>query len=312
MSKAVKPRRKSLAARMKPYALMYVLLLPAIIITLIFSYGPMYGLQMAFRNFNLGLGIWNSPWVGLHHFRTFLDTPGAVRALRNTVIISMYHLIFGFPAPIILAIIFNEIGNKYFKRISQSVSYLPHFVSWIIVAGLIGNILSPTTGVVNSIITRFGGTPIFFMASTTWFRSMLVITNIWKSVGWGSVVYLAAISGIDSTLYEAAIVDGASRLQRIIHITIPQLLPVISIMMIFNLGGIMNAGFDQIFNLYNPQVFEVADILDTYVFRMGLVNMNYSFATAVGLFRSVVGFVLVITVNQVIRRINPESRGILF
>jgi putative aldouronate transport system permease protein len=150
------------------------------------------------------------------------------------------------------------------------------------------------------------------MASTDWFRPMLVITNIWKGVGWGSVVFLAAISGIDPTLYEAAIVDGASRLQRIRHITLPQLYPVISIMLIFNLGGIMNAGFDQIFNLYNPQVFEVADILDTYVFRMGLVNMNYSFATAVGLFRSAVGFILVVTVNQIIRKLNPDSRGILF
>ncbi|MCL2528565.1 MAG: ABC transporter permease subunit [Defluviitaleaceae bacterium] len=304
--------RNSLARRMKPYTMMYIMLLPAIAIVLIFSYGPMYGLQMAFRNFNLGLGIWNSPWVGLQHFRTFLSTQGAIRALRNTVIISIYHLIFGFPAPIILAIIFNEINSKYFKRVSQSISYLPHFVSWIIVAGLMNNFFSPTTGIVNNIITRFGGTPIFFMASTTWFRPMLVMTNIWKSVGWGSVVFLAAIAGIDSTLYEAAIVDGASRLQRIRNITLPQLYPVISIMLIFNLGGIMNAGFDQIFNLYNPQVFEVADILDTYVFRMGLVNMNYSFATAVGLFRSGIGFVLVITVNQLIRKLNPDSRGILF
>ena len=304
--------RISLAKRMKPYAMLYVMLIPAIAIVAIFSYGPMYGLQMAFRNFNLGLGIWNSPWVGLRHFETFLTTPGAIRALRNTVIISIYHLIFGFPAPIILAIIFNEIGSKYFKRVAQSISYLPHFVSWIIVAGLINNFFSPTTGIVNSIIVRFGGSPIFFMASTDWFRPMLVITNIWKGVGWGSVVFLAAIAGIDSTLYEAAIVDGASRIQRIRHITLPQLYPVISIMLIFNLGGIMNAGFDQIFNLYNPQVFQVADILDTYVFRMGLVNMNYSFATAVGLFRSGVGFILVVTVNQIIRKLNPDSRGILF
>ena len=292
--------------------MMYLMLLPCIIIVGIFSYGPMYGMQIAFKDYNIGLGVWASEWVGLKHFKSFLSNQYALAALKNTLIISFLNLGWGFPMPILFAILLNEISNKYFKRISQTISYLPYFISWIVVSGLIANLLSPSAGVINSIILSLGGKPIMFMAKPQYFRSILVISNIWKNVGWGSIVYLAAISSIDPTYYEAAIVDGASRIQRIIYVTIPNLLPVAAVLLILNLGGIMNAGFDQIFNLSNPQVYGVADILDTYVYRVGLVEMSYSFSAAVGFFKSVVGFVLVLSVNFIVQRLNEGRTGTLF
>jgi putative aldouronate transport system permease protein len=292
--------------------MLYLMLLPAVLMVAIFHYGPIYGLQIAFKNYSIGLGIWDSPWAGLEYFRRFVSTPAALLALRNTLIISLLNLSFGFPMPIIFALVLNEINRQAYKRVAQTISYLPHFISWIIVAGIINNLLSPSTGLFNSIITGLGGKAVYFLADPAWFRPILVISNIWKGVGWGSVVYLAALSGIDPTYYEAAIVDGASRLQRIRYITLPNLLPIAAIMLILSLGGIMNAGFDQVFNLYNPQIYEVGDILDTYVYRKGLVEMSYSFSSAVGFFKSVVGFILVITVNQIVKKLNGERQGMLF
>jgi putative aldouronate transport system permease protein len=288
------------------------MLIPAVILVAIFHYGPIYGLQIAFKNYNIGLGIWGSPWAGFTYFQRFTTTPAALLALRNTLIISLLNLFIGFPMPIILAVTLNEIGNQAFKRVAQTISYLPHFISWIIVAGIINNLLSPSTGLVNAIITGLGGKAVYFLAEPAWFRPILVISNIWKGIGWGSVVYLAALSGIDPSYYEAAIVDGASRLQRIWYITVPNIMPIAAIMLILSLGGIMNAGFDQVFNLYNPQVYDVGDILDTYVYRKGLIDMNYSFSAAVGFFKSVIGFILVVTVNQAVKRLNGENRGTLF
>lgn len=305
-------RKKTLWERMKPYGMLYLMLVPGLALTIIFKYGPMYGLQIAFRDYNIGLGFWDSPWVGMKHFQKLFSSPLALLALRNTVIISLLNLFCGFPMPILLALTLNEIGNQRYKKIAQTISYLPHFISWIIVAGLVNNILSPSTGVVNSVIKSLGSTPIYFLAEPRWFRSILVITDIWKGVGWGSVVYLAALSGIDPTYYEAALVDGATRLQRIRYITLPNIMPIASIMLILGLGGIMNAGFDQVFNLYNTQVYEVGDILDTYVYRKGLVDMSYSFSSAVGVFKSVIGFLLVVTVNTIVHRIDGSNRSTLF
>ena len=306
-------RKKSLLERMKPYRMLYLMLIPSLVLVGIFSYGPMYGMQIAFKDYNIGLGIWGSEWVGLKHFRSFIGNRNATTALRNTFIISFLNLGWGFPMPIVLAVLLNEISNKYFKRISQTISYLPYFISWIVVSGFITNLLAPSTGVINSIIMSLGGKPILFLTSSKYFRSILVISNIWKNIGYGSIVYLAALSGIDPTFYEAAIVDGASRIQRVIHITLPNLIPVAAIMLILNLGGIMNAGFDQIFNLANAQVYDVADILDTYIYRVGLAEqMLYSFSSAVGFFKSVVGFVLVISVNLVVSKFNEGRTGMLF
>ena len=298
--------KKTLLQRMKPYAALYLMLLPGLALIVIFCYGPMYGLQIAFKDYNIGLGIWDSPWVGWEHFQKFLTTDAATRALTNTIIISTLKLVFSFPMPILLALVLNEIGNQAFKRVAQTISYLPHFISWIIVASLMNNLLSPSTGVVNAIIQQFGGDPIYFLADKNWFRPILVITNIWKEIGWSSVVYLAALSGIDPSLYEAAIVDGASRIQRIARITLPSIMPIAVTMLILSMGSIMSAGFDQVFNLYSPQVYDVSDILDTYVYRRGLVDMSYSFSTAVGLFKSVVGLILVVAVNVIAKRLSPD------
>ncbi len=301
-----KHKKTSLLVRMKPYKMLYLMLLPGLALIILFCYGPMYGLQIAFKDYNIGLGIFNSPWVGFKHFSRFFGSDASLLALRNTVLISILKLFWGFPMPIILALILNELGFQKFKKTAQTISYLPHFISWIIVAGIAHNIFSLNTGVINTVITFFGGKPVHFLASEQWFRSILIITDIWKGVGWGSVVYLAALSGIDSALYEAAIVDGATRLQRIIRITLPSILPIASVMLILSMGGIMSAGFDQIFNMYSEPVYEVADILDTYVYRMGIVNMSYSFSTAVGLFKSSVGLILVLTVNLLTKRLNPD------
>lgn len=301
--------KQSLLQRMKPYVPLYLMLLPGLALIIIFCYGPMYGLQIAFKDYNIGLGVWGSPWVGLKHFAKFFGTDAATRALTNTIIISFLKLIFSFPMPIILALLLNEIGNQAFKRVAQTISYLPHFISWIIVASLLNNMLSPSTGVVNAIIQQLGGEPIYFLADENWFRSILVISNIWKEIGWSSVVYLAALSGIDPSLYEAAIVDGATRVQRIMRITLPSILPIATTMLILSMGSIMSAGFDQVFNLYSPQVYDVGDILDTYVYRKGLVDMSYSFSTAVGLFKSVVGLILVVTVNVIAKKVSPDSNS---
>lgn len=303
---SAKAQKRTLLQRMKPYAPLYLMLLPGLALIIIFCYGPMYGLQIAFKDYNIGLGIWDSPWVGLKHFAKFFSTDAAIRALTNTIIISFLKLIFSFPMPILLAVVLNEIGNQTFKRVAQTISYLPHFISWIIVASLLNNLLSPSTGAINAIIQQLGGQPIYFLADENWFRSVLVISNIWKEIGWSSVVYLAALSGIDPSLYEAAIVDGASRVQRITRITLPSIMPIATIMLILSMGSIMSAGFDQVFNLYSPQVYDVGDILDTYVYRKGLVDMSYSFSTAVGLFKSVVGLILVVTVNVLAKKLSPD------
>ena len=221
------------------------------------------------------------------------------RVFRNTLLISLYRLFWGFPAPIILALLLNEVYQRHFKRVVQTISYLPHFLSWVVLGGVIRTILSPSTGVVNSIVTALGGEPIYFLANSIWFVTVLITTGVWQQVGWGSIIFLAAIAGIDPQLYEAAVVDGAGRLRQTWNITIPSIIPVIVILFILRVGDILDAGFDQIFNLYNPAVYEVADIIDTYVYRVGLVELNFSFSAAVGLFKNVIGLILVVIVNRI-------------
>lgn len=299
-------RKKTLWARIVAARWLLLMLLPGLALIIIFNYGPMYGMLMAFQDFQLTKGIWGSPWVGFKHFEAFLNTPFATRALRNTLLISALKLAFGFPAPILLALIINEIRDGLFKRFSQTISYMPHFVSWIVFAALITGMLSPSTGAVNAVLKLIGIQPIYFMANPKWFMVVLIVSEIWKEIGWGAIIYLAALTDVDPTLYEAAIVDGASRIQRMIHVSVPLILPIASLMLILRLGGVMSAGFDQIFNMYNPQVYEAVDILDTYVYRTGLQQMQYSFASAVGFFKSVVGLILVVAVNEIARRMSDR------
>ncbi len=298
--------RRSFWQRVVAARVLLLMLVPGLLLILIFNYGPMYGLLMAFQDFQVTKGIWGSPWVGLKHFQEFFSNPSAVNALRNTLLISFLKLAFGFPAPILLAILFNELRNGIFKRASQTISYMPHFVSWIVFAALITAMLSPSTGVINQFLKFLGIRPIYFMADPGWFRVVLIASEIWKEIGWGAIIYLAALSGVDPTLHEAAVVDGATRIQRILYINIPSLLPIAALMLILRMGGILNAGFDQVFNMYNVQVYQTADIIDTYVYRTGLADLKYSFAAAVGFFKSAVGLVMVVVVNEIARRMSDR------
>lgn len=281
-----------------------LLLLPGIIFFIIFKYIPMYGLQIAFKDYKFLLGIQGSPWIGLDTFRKMFAMESFWQVFRNTLVISFYQLVIGFPAPIIFALLLNEVRKMRFKKVVQTISYLPHFVSWVVLGGLFMQFLSPSIGPINILIKSLGGQPIYFLADTDWFRSVLVSTEIWKGLGWNSIIYLAALSGIDPALYEAAKIDGAGRLKQVIHITIPSLVPIITIMIIFATGKVVNDNFDQVFNLYNPAVYSVGDVLSTYTYRRGVVNMEYSFATAVGLFKNIISFGLVVGTNYIARRIN--------
>jgi len=270
---------------------------------IIFKYVPMYGVTLAFKKFNLRKGILASPWVGLKWFKQVFSTPSFWEVMRNTVTISLLRIAFGFPAPILLALLLNEVREGPFRKTVQTISYLPHFLSWIILAGLFTQLLSPSNGPINHIIKMFGGEPIYFLADNKWFRWVMVISDVWKGMGWGSIVYLATISGIDTELYEAAECDGATRAQKIFKITLPLMKPTIVILLIMNCGSLLNAGFDQIFNFYNNAVMETADIIDTYVYRTGIGEMKYSQSTAVGLFKNVIGFILVTGTNWVANRL---------
>lgn len=269
---------------------LFLLLIPTIVYFIVFHYVPMYGITIAFKDFYPAKGIMGSEWVGFKHFEKVFTGRYFLPVLRNTLIISFSKLFFGFPMPIILAVMLSEVKNKWFRKTVQTITYLPHFIGWVVMAGIVQQVLSPSSGMVNYIIQALGGEPIFFLGSKEWFRPILVITNIWKGCGWSSVIYLAAIMGIDSQLYEAAELDGASRMQRIIHVTIPCIMPTIIIMFIFAMGGVINDDFDQIYNLLNARVMSVGDVIGTYTYRVGLQQMNYGYATAVGLFKNVVAF----------------------
>lgn len=285
-----------------------LMFLPVVVYFIIFKYVPMYGLTIAFKDYKISLGILGSPWNGIENFAKMFATQTFVRAVKNTVIISLMKLLFQFPMPLILALMLNEIRHLRYKKIVQTISYLPHFLSWVVIAGLFHQMLSPTSGVVNFIISDiFGGEPIYFLADNKWFRTTVVLSSIWQSVGWSSILYLAALAGINPSLYEAAECDGASRLQKIWHITLPGLLPTISILFILRVGYLLNGGFDQIFNLYNPAVYETGDIIDTYVYRYGLGKMKYASGTAIGLFKNVIGFILVVGTNAISKRISENG-----
>jgi putative aldouronate transport system permease protein len=269
----------------------------------------MYGIIIAFQDFSIGRGIMNSKFVGLKHFiEFFYVTPDSWKLIRNTIMLNLYDLIFHFPAPIILAILFNELRNQTFKRIVQSVSYMPHFLSTVVIAGILVNFLSPTTGVINHLLVRlFGMEPIMFLGLPEWFRTIYVGSEIWQRVGWGTILYLAAIAGIDPTLYDAAKIDGANRFQQIRHITLVGMRPVMIILFVLTLGNFMEVGFQKIILIYNSMNYETSDVINTFVYRRGLLDADFSFATAVGLFQSAVGFVLVVAANWVVRKYSETS-----
>ena len=301
LNRSITVKKPAKMKQAKKMWVLYVFLIVPIAAIFVFNYMPMYGILLAFKDYKIRDGIWNSQWNNFAHFKMLFQSYNFLRVLRNTLIISLQRILIGFPAPIIFAFMLNEITHMRYKKIVQTISYLPHFISWVVLGGIISEVLSPQRGIVNYIITSFGGEPIYFLTSKRLFRPILILTNIWQSIGWSSIIYLASLAAINPNLYEAAEMDGANRIQKAWHISLPSILPVVTIMFILRLGKVLNAGFDQIFNLYNPLVYEVADIIDTYVYRVGIIDARYDFTTAVGLFKNVIGVTLILITNRIVK-----------
>lgn len=289
------------------YKFLYLLLLPGIVWYFIYKYLPMYGLVIAFKDYNFSKGILGSPWVGLKHFKFLFSYPDFYRILKNTILLNVYELLFAFPASIILALLLNEIKNMVFKRSIQTIVYFPHFLSWVIFGGIIIQLLSPTNGFVNQILEVFGKEPIYFMSESKYFRPIVIISLILKEAGWGAIIYLAALAGIDPQQYEAATMDGATRFQQLIYVTLPGIRNTIILLFILQIGRMMDYGFEQIFILYNPMVYDVGDVLSTYIYRIGLQDARFSVATAIGFFQSFIGLILIWTANTIARRTSNVS-----
>ncbi|MEK3889205.1 ABC transporter permease subunit [Bacillus sp. FSL K6-3431] len=299
------PKRKSTFSRFMAQWDLQLMVIPAAIFIFIFSYIPMYGIIMAFQDYNIFKGVMASSWVGFKHFQMFFTAPEFGRVIRNTIAISFLKLFIGFPAPIILALMLNEVKNMAFKRIVQTVSYLPHFLSWVIVSGFVMSILSTDNGSLNILLQTLHmiDEPIGFLNFPEYFWTILVTTNVWKEIGFASIVYLAAIAGVDQQLYEAASLDGANRFKQMYLITIPSIMPIIIIFMILAIGNLLNAGFEDILLLgANPVVRDVSDVLDTYVYRVGIQNSLFSYATAVGLLKAVISVALLTIANHIARK----------
>jgi len=272
---------------------LHFMLVPGILFVFVFCYVPMAGIVIAFQNFAPLKGVFGSKWIGLDNFRFLFELPDFYSVLRNTVFIAGMKIVAGLVFPITIALLLNEIGRQLAKRWMQTMIYLPHFMSWVILSGIMIDILSPTNGIVNQVLGLLGIEPIFFLGKNSWFPFVIVATDVWKEFGFSTIVYLAAITSISPALYEAAVIDGASRFRQMWHITLPGMRPIIVLLATLSLGQILNAGFDQIFNLYSPIVYESGDILDTMVFRMGLVDFQYGLATAAGVFKSVISFIFI-------------------
>jgi len=286
---------------------MYVLLVPGLIFLFLFKYTPMYGIVIAFQDFNIFDGIAGSPWVGLEQFRKLMQSDEFIQVFTNTLVISLYKIVLLFPVPIVVALLLNEVRRMFFKRTIQTIIYLPHFLSWVIISGLFINILSPSGGLVNQMLAWFGLHPVSFLLDNDFFRSVVVFTAGWKEVGWNAIIFIAAIAGIEQEQYEAASIDGAGRIKQMWYITLPGILPTIVLMFILRIGNLLEAGTEQILTLYNPVVYQTGDVIGTYVYRIGLGKMDYSFSTAVGLFNSVVGFLLIVIGNMLSKKLLHRS-----
>ena len=285
----------------------YAMLAPTVIWFIVFNYKPMYGLQIAFKDYSIFRGIDGSPWVGFEHFQTLFGSDQFLRALKNTFMISMLSLCFGFPVPIILALMFNEITHHVFKRTAQTIVYLPHFISTVIIAGIVITAFSPSAGIVNSLLEWLGFDSIYFLIKPEWFRPIYIGSGIWQEAGFSSIVFLAAIAGVNPSLYESAVVDGASRWQMMWKITLPSILPTIIIMLIIRIGNLLEVGFELIILLYQPSTFETADVINTLIYRQGIQGAQYDLAAAAGLFNAVVAFILVMTANTISKRYSRTS-----
>jgi putative aldouronate transport system permease protein len=269
------------------------MLVPGIVLVVIFSYVPMAGIMMAFQKYVPNKGLFGSPFIGMKNFQLLIDYPDIGRIFFNTVYIASMKIIAGLIVPITVAVLLNELRREWIKRTFQTLVYLPHFLSWVLLSGILVDVLSPSPGILNQLLGLFGIQPVFFLGSNDWFPYVMVMSDVWKEFGFGTIVYLAALTSINPSLYEAAEIDGAGRIKQTLHITLPGMLPIIILMLTLNIGNVLNAGFEQIFNLYSPPVYESADIIDTFVYRMGVQQAQFGFATAVGLLKSVVSFILI-------------------
>ena len=285
---------------------LYLLVLPVLIFYFLFSYKPMYGALIAFKNYKPALGFAGSPWVGFANFERFFTSPFFGRLLRNTLALSFELLIFGFPAPIILALLLNEVTNKPFKKTVQTLTYLPHFISVIVVAGMLTDFCM-STGLINDIIAFFGGERSPLLQNPQLYRTIYVISDIWQQVGWGSIIYLSALSGVDSQLYDAAAIDGADRFHQLLHVTLPGIMPTIITMLILKIGSLMSIGYEKTILLYNPSTYETADIISSYVYRVGLLEQGWSYSTAIGLFNSVINLILLVITNKMSKKLADTS-----
>ncbi len=302
--------QKSLLKQMKQYLPFYLFVLPAIVCVILFNYMPMGGIVIAFKNYKMARGIAGSEWVGLKHFKALFSDPNFYRVLRNTLKISILTLLTTFPVTIVFTLLVNELRSARFKKVIQTITYMPHFLSWVVVGTFVYQILSPTSGVVNAVLVNLGilDKPEFFMANQKAFVPIYLITNLWKTTGYSIVIYLATIAGIDTSLYEAASIDGANRFKKVLHITLPAMLPTMCTMLILQIGSLINVGFDPIYNLYNDATYQTADVIATYVYRKGMVESRYDFSTAIGLFQNVVSLALVLLANWFARKTNPEYK----
>lgn len=295
-------------SKLKKYRVFFLLLLIPVIHQIIFSYLPLYGVVIAFKDFKMSRGILGSSWNNFAHFRELFGDMLFYRALWNTLRLSLLNILTVFPCTIIFALFLNEINNMRFKRVIQTISYLPHFLSWVVISGFIYQLLSPQYGFINTLLVKTGimGEPINFIISSKWFLLIYVLSSLWQGIGWGSIIYLSAIAGIDLAQYESAQLDGANRLQKAIYITLPGLVPTITVLLILRIGTLLSGSFEQIFNLYSPSTYETADILDTFVFRKGIMDARYDYSSAVGLFQNVVGFVLLLLSNLFAKKFDNE------
>lgn len=285
---------------------LYIMMIPVLVYYIVFCYKPMYGAIIAFKNYQPVLGILGSPWVGLKNFRDFFSNPDFGRVFRNTVTISLTDVIFGFPSPIILALLFNELRFSKLRSVTQTISYMPHFISLVVVCGMIKTFVG-TGGVVNSIVSIFTGDTVNMLSKANYFVPIYVLSGIWQGIGWGSIIYIAALSSIDQQLYEAARIDGANKWKEVWHVTLPGISQTIIIMLILRIGRLFSLGYEKVILLYNPLIYEKSDIISSYVYRVGLGNQNWSYSSAVGLFNSVINFLMVILANNISRKFSETS-----
>lgn len=306
--KSKKPFRVRLRHDLKINWTLYLMVLPVIAFYILFAYYPMYGAQIAFKNFSPGKGIIDSAWATpfFKHFTRFITSVNFFRVVKNTFMISLLSILFSFPAPIILALLLNELTSQKFKRSVQTISYLPHFISMIVICGMVRDFVA-SDGIINDLVVLLGGEAKPMLQQPKMFRSIYIISDIWQNVGWGCIIYLAALSAIDPQLYEAAVIDGCGRFGRVIHITIPGIMPTIIILLILRMGRMMNVGFEKIILLYNPATYETADVISSFVYRTGLIEFNWSYSAAIGLFNSVINFILIIVANSISRRFSETS-----